>query len=154
MGIYDIGRNIVTGLWEGILSMGSWITEKVTGFFGSLVSGVKETLGIHSPSKVFASIGGYMAEGLGEGWDDEYKRIKKQIEGGLNFGTGTVDFSASGIGATSAGIINSFSTPASGGSNPMTFNLMLPDNTIWARYQLPTLIEVAKANGTPILNPT
>lgn len=153
-GIFDIGANIVSGLWNGISSMGGWIKEKVSGFFSGIVDGAKETLGIQSPSKVFASIGGYMAEGLGQGWENEYGHIKSQIESGLNFGTGTVDFGSSGIGATSAGIINSLSASASGGAGPMTFNLMLPDGTVLARYQLPALIDVAKANGTPILNPT
>lgn len=93
--IKDIGKNIVKGLWEGIKSMATWVTDKVKGFFSGIVSGVKGLLGIKSPSKVFASIGGYMAEGLGEGWENEYGNIKKQIEGDMNFGTATVDFASS-----------------------------------------------------------
>ena len=96
--IKDIGKNIVKGLWEGIKSMATWITDKVKGFFSGIVSGVKGLLGIKSPSKVFASIGGYMAEGLGEGWENEYGNIKKQIEGDMNFGTATVDFASSAAG--------------------------------------------------------
>ena len=96
--IKDIGKNIVKGLWEGIKSMATWITDKVKGFFSGIVSGVKGLLGIKSPSKVFASIGGYMAEGLGKGWENEYGDIKKQIEGDMNFGTATVDFASSAAG--------------------------------------------------------
>lgn len=96
--IKDIGKNIVKGLWEGIKSMATWITDKVKGFFSGIVSGVKGLLGIKSPSKVFASIGSYMAEGLGEGWENEYGNIKKQIEGDMNFGTATVDFASSAAG--------------------------------------------------------
>ena len=96
--IKDIGKNIVKGLWEGIKSMATWVTDKVKGFFSGIVSGVKGLLGIKSPSKVFASIGGYMAEGLGEGWENEYGNIKKQIEGDMNFGTATVDFASSAAG--------------------------------------------------------
>ncbi len=96
--IKDIGKNIVQGLWEGIKSMATWVTDKVKGFFSGIVSGVKGLLGIKSPSKVFASIGGYMAEGLGEGWENEYGNIKKQIEGDMNFGTATVDFASSAAG--------------------------------------------------------
>lgn len=96
--IKDIGKNIVKGVWEGISSMVTWIKDKVTGFFGGIVGGVKKILGIKSPSKVFASIGGYMAEGLGEGWENEYGDIKKRIEGDMNFGTATVDFASSASG--------------------------------------------------------
>ena len=105
--IKDIGKNIVKGLWEGIKSMATWITDKVKGFFSGIVSGVKGLLGIKSPSKVFASIGGYMAEGLGKGWENEYGDIKKQIEGDMNFGTATLDFASSAVGRYNGAIQSS-----------------------------------------------
>jgi hypothetical protein len=88
--IVDVGKQIVKGLWEGIKAMGSWIGDKVSGFFSRIVSGVKSKLGIHSPSRVFAGIGENMALGLGEGWDSEYDSIKRGITGGLNFGTAQI----------------------------------------------------------------
>lgn len=96
------------GVWEGISAMASWIKDKVTGFFSGIVGSVKGLLGIQSPSKVFASIGGYMADGLGKGWEDEYSGIKKQIEGGMDFGTATVDFASSGIGRYSGTLQSAF----------------------------------------------
>ena len=106
--IIDIGKNIVKGLWEGIKSMVTWIADKVKGFFSGIVNGVKGFLGIKSPSKVFASIGGYMAEGLGEGWENEYGNIKKQIEGDMNFGTATVKFASSGVGQYTGAMQSAF----------------------------------------------
>lgn len=88
--ILDVGKNIVEGLWNGIKNMGSWITGKVKDFFGGIVGGVKNFLGIHSPSKVFAGIGGFMAEGLGEGFDDQFKYVKKDIENSMSFDAGTI----------------------------------------------------------------
>lgn len=88
--IFDVGKNIVEGLWNGIKNMGSWITGKVKDFFGGIVGGVKNFLGIHSPSKVFAGIGGFMAEGLGEGFDDQFKSVKKDIENSMSFDAGTI----------------------------------------------------------------
>ena len=88
--IFDVGKNIVEGLWNGIKSMGSWVSGKVKDFFGGIVGGVKDFLGIHSPSKVFAGIGGFMAEGLGEGFDDQFKSVKKDIENSMNFDAGTI----------------------------------------------------------------
>ena len=88
--IFDVGKNIVEGLWNGIKNMGSWIAGKVKDFFGGIVGGVKNFLGIHSPSKVFAGIGGFMAEGLGEGFDNEFSDIKKNIENSMNFEAGTI----------------------------------------------------------------
>ena len=88
--ILEVGKNIVHGVWEGIKSAASWIRDKVTNFFGGIVDGVKDFLGIHSPSKVFAGIGGFMAEGLGVGFDDEFSGIKKNIENSMNFDAGTI----------------------------------------------------------------
>lgn len=88
--IFDVGKNMVEGLWHGIKNMGSWFTGKVKGFFGGIVGGVKDFLGIHSPSKVFAGIGGFMAEGLGDGFDDQFKSVKKDIENSMDFDAGTI----------------------------------------------------------------
>lgn len=88
--IFDVGKNIVEGLWNGIKNMGSWVSGKVKDFFGGIVGGVKDFLGIHSPSKVFAGIGGFMAEGLGEGFDDQFNSVKKDIENSMDFDAGTI----------------------------------------------------------------
>lgn len=49
--------------------MGNWIKDKVKGFFGGIVDGVKGLLGIHSPSTVFADIGKFSMKGLAQGID-------------------------------------------------------------------------------------
>lgn len=76
----DIGKNIVEGVWNGITAMGSWIKDKVSGFFGGIVDGVKGLLGIHSPSTVFAGIGDNMAAGLGKGFESTIGSVTKDIE--------------------------------------------------------------------------
>lgn len=92
--IIEIGKNIVKGIWEGIKSLAGWIKDNVNGFFGDIVNGVKNALGIHSPSTVFAGIGENMALGLSDGWDSEYNKIKRNITNGLDFGTATIDTKA------------------------------------------------------------
>ena len=150
--VIDVGKDIVRGVWEGIKAMGSWIKEKVSGFFGGIVDNVTGVLGIHSPSRVFAGIGENMALGLGEGWDDKYGNIKRGITSGLDFGTASVGFADSGIGISSAAIVNGLGEgKQSGGS--FTFNLMFPDMTKFASYVFDPLTGYAQANGTPILNP-
>ena len=94
-----------------------------------------------------------MAEGLAEGWDKEYNGIKRSIEKDLNFGSATVDFSSSGLGVSSAGIINGVANSGSESGGEITANLMLPDGTVLARYYLKSFISEAAANGTPIANP-
>ena len=151
--IKEVGTNIVSGVWTGINEKVEWFTDKVRGFFGGIVDGVRDVLGIHSPSRVFAGIGGFMAEGLGEGWDKQYDAVKRDIEGGLHFDAGTVDFSASAVGVSSAGIINGFASANREDGKAIEVVLKLPDNTELARYYLPSFIDVARSNGTPIANP-
>ena len=79
-GIVDVGKEIVRGIWDGITSMASWITDKVTGFFSGIVDGVKDFLGIHSPSRVFAGMGENMALGLGQGFAGEMRGVQRQID--------------------------------------------------------------------------
>lgn len=104
--IKDIGKNIVNGVWQGIQGMVSWFTDKVKGFFRGIINNVKNVLGIHSPSKVFASIGKYMAEGLGEGWDDKFSDVRNEINKSLAFDDPSMSINASvhKIGAEAAGI--------------------------------------------------
>ena len=83
--ILDIGKNIVEGVWQGIKNAAKWLKDKVFGFFDGIIGGVKDFLGIHSPSRVFADMGKNMALGIGEGWDNQYDSIKKDIESGMNF---------------------------------------------------------------------
>lgn len=107
----DIGKNIVTGVWEGIKAMGSWIKEKVSGFFSGIVDSVKGVLGIQSPSKVFAGIGGYMAEGLGDGFNREMSGVQRRIDRSMaelaGNASATVRVSGSVTGPQEAGISSS-----------------------------------------------
>ena len=65
--IVDIGRNLIEGLWDGINGAKDWIKDKVSGWAGDFVDGVKDFFGIHSPSKVFASMGDYVVQGFAQG---------------------------------------------------------------------------------------
>lgn len=152
--LFETGKNIVTGLWDGAKSLWNGFTSWVGNGFNSLVGGVQNLLGIHSPSRVFAGIGKNMVLGLGEGWNSEIDGVKKQIESGMNFGTASVDFASSGLGVSSAGIINGMVSGAKQGNSQYTFNLVLPDGTALASYVFNPLVDYSKANGTPILNPT
>lgn len=110
--IINIGKNIVQGVWQGISNAASWLVNKVKSFFSGIVNSVLGFLGIRSPSRVFANIGQNMALGIGEGWDDEYGKIRKDIESGMNFGTASVDFASSGLGRSQASMSGALSRMA------------------------------------------
>jgi len=63
--MFNIGKDIVTGLWNGIQNMAGWLKDKVVGFFKNLLPDwAEKALGIASPSKVFANIGKNIVSGL------------------------------------------------------------------------------------------
>ena len=92
----SIGKNIVDGIKNGFVNMWNSFKQTVENVFTGLVDGVKSFLGIASPSKVFAGIGGYMAEGLGQGFDKEFSNVKRGIQSKLDFGTMTFGMSSFG----------------------------------------------------------
>lgn len=82
--IKEIGKNIVEGLWNGIKNATTWIKDKVAGFAKGILDGMKNALGIHSPSKEFAKLGNYSGLGFGEGFEKSlgsvYKDMQKAVE--------------------------------------------------------------------------
>lgn len=74
--IVEAGRNLVTGLWNGISSGWSWLINQVKSLARNLVTSVKNTLGIHSPSTVFAGIGENLAQGLDVGYTVEWDEFE------------------------------------------------------------------------------
>lgn len=66
------GRQVVTGLWNGIAGMGGWLYSKVANFVShNVVSAAKSFLHIGSPSKLMADqIGHWIPAGVAQGVDD------------------------------------------------------------------------------------
>lgn len=57
--LYNKGMNIVQGLWNGIKSMGGWLSSTLIGWARDLIPGpIAKALGIASPSKVMATVVG------------------------------------------------------------------------------------------------
>ena len=79
-GVVNIGKNIVTGIWQGIQNAKSWLMSKVRGFAKSILNGIKGALGIHSPSTEFAIVGKYSVLGYTEGLDDMKSNVQNTID--------------------------------------------------------------------------
>ncbi|AXW38820.1 hypothetical protein MAFF301069_22390 [Ralstonia pseudosolanacearum] len=63
----EFGSNIVQGLANGIRSAIGWVTDAVGSVASGAITAFKSLLGIHSPSRVFAELGGFTMAGLGDG---------------------------------------------------------------------------------------
>jgi phage-related protein len=65
-----VGRDLIVGLWNGMVGMWQWFRDSIYNFFaGIMPQWVKDALGIASPSKLFAAIGKELPAGLAIGMD-------------------------------------------------------------------------------------
>lgn len=143
--IKECGKNIVEGLWNGITSMGSWLSDKISGFFNGIVAGAKKALGIHSPSRVFKDeVGKYMAQGVGVGFEDEFDFVEDSIYSqfdtfidGINLDA-VVDINSSSMGraiTVGTGITNNYSSldksSSANSSITQNINIVNPKSTAY-----------------------
>ena len=82
----SLGKEIVDGVLGGLKKAWSSLKKWFTDAWDNLVGGVKDLLGIHSPSRVFAGIGKNMALGVGEGWEDAFGDVEDEIYDSMDFG--------------------------------------------------------------------
>lgn len=86
----DVGTNIIMGILEGIWNVikgvGTWIWNNVC---KPIIEAVKNFFGIHSPSTVFAELGGFLMQGMLNGikavWETISSWFNSAFEGLKNF---------------------------------------------------------------------
>ena len=81
LAIWEVGKQIVLGLIQGIRDNAGSIWDFVSGIFNGLIDFIKGIFGIHSPSLVMIAIGGMLIAGLVTGistnWDTIWEKIKE-----------------------------------------------------------------------------
>lgn len=98
--VMSIGSDIVSGVWNGIKNAAGWFTDQVKGFFSGIVDGVKDALGIGSPSKVFRDeIGRWLPPGVVQGFEAAMPSAMKTIQKVLNKGINGIDTDDISVGA-------------------------------------------------------
>lgn len=91
----EIGGNIISGIKEGIKNAWNNLVSWFKGLFNDLIGIAKKILGIASPSKVFKKLGSFTAQGFGIGFDDEFARVKGDMEDALAFDDASIGINAS-----------------------------------------------------------
>lgn len=157
--IVEIGGNLLKGIWDGICGAADWLWSQIEGFFGGIVDGICDFLGIHSPSRVFADIGKNMALGAGEGFDDEFAGIQKDINDQLDF-SGSADLvvnnkrnyieTYSGAGEPGAGFTGAGASAAAA-PQPLVVIVQLESGLEVARAFLEDINDARRLDGLPAL---
>lgn len=105
--LYNKGRDVVTGLWNGISSLGGWLWSQVRNFVSSnIVDAASSFLNIGSPSKLMADeIGHWLPPGIAQGAEDNRGVLDATMRGLVDPGLampGASSFGARASGATAA----------------------------------------------------
>lgn len=74
------GGDIVRGIITGITGMLGQLRDTIVGAASSAANWFKSKLGIHSPSRLFASFGGFMMQGLDQGIARDQDRPVERID--------------------------------------------------------------------------
>lgn len=103
--VMSIGSDIVSGVWNGIKNAARWFTDQVKGFFSGIVDGVKDALGIGSPSKVFRDeIGKWLPPGVAQGFKAALPAAMNSMEKDLNKGIDSIEPDDVSVTATATAI--------------------------------------------------
>ena len=76
-----IGRNIINGVVNGVASVAGNLYNKMRNVASSALSSFKSTLGIHSPSRVFATAAGFIVAGIVQGIDKNQNKAVSAMSG-------------------------------------------------------------------------
>lgn len=112
----DFGKNIIQGLINGFTSLFPNVAKLIGDMAAKLPEPVRKALGIHSPSRVFAQLGGFTMAGLGQGLAKGEGAVLKQVASTAK--------QLTAAGAATLGI--GFGTPAMADQSPLQFDRRPP----------------------------
>ena len=77
----SVGKNLVSGLWQGMNNSYTWLKNKIRSWVGNVTEFLKSLFGIHSPSRVTAYMGEMLDAGLAEGIEDNTAEPMRAMRG-------------------------------------------------------------------------
>ena len=98
-----VGKNLITGLWNGISNKVQWLKDKISELGTTVTSTIKKKLGIKSPSRLWRDeIGSNLALGLGEGFTDTMKEVEGDMVDSMDGLTGSMSANITANGTAGA----------------------------------------------------
>jgi phage-related protein len=138
MMLIDVGVDLITGLWNGIKSMGAWLKGKIIAWAKENIPGpFLEALGITSPSKVMADqVGKMIPAGIVMGIEQNASSVQDAI------GRLTSDLTLAELRTTAR-----LTAPPSAAAGVVDRPIRMPDGTLfgWVR-------DIASDEATLVLN--
>ena len=92
-GAGSIGKNLVQGIWNGISNAKAWVLDKIAGFGGAIIKGIKGIFGIKSPSRVMEDeVGEMLPPGIGKGFENSMPDLQKDVNDELEAMTAKMEY--------------------------------------------------------------
>ena len=82
--MWEIGKDLIMGMWNGINDHISWIVNKIKGFGNSVLNAIRGIFGTHSPSTEFEWIGKMNMLGLEQGMESMKDKVQSTIDSAFN----------------------------------------------------------------------
>lgn len=79
----NVGLMLMEGVAKGVRDGKSGVVNAIAEVLAAAVRAARAAMDINSPSGVYEEIGGYMAEGVGVGWNKKLKKLSGIITGGM-----------------------------------------------------------------------
>jgi phage-related protein len=147
-GIVDSFKNIGAQMWDGLKSGFDAAVNKAKDWGSNVADSFKSFFGIHSPSRLFMEYGGFMAEGLGIGWDNKIDSVVRDMSKGVNV-HGNIDFASSSLGKSSSAQINTMLSGMSERGGNYNINLVVDGRTL-ANVVFDPLNNISKQKGVAV----
>lgn len=149
----EVGRNLLTGLWNGISDKVAWLKQQVSGIVDRIKSWFTGKNGFdeHSPSKWSNGVAKYVMQGMADGFENGLPSLMGSVDGvtdriknGLDFGTASIGYAASATGS----LARSANRRAGDEMRPIVidFTAQLDGKTL-VRQMVPIMRNEARAMG-------
>lgn len=79
----NVGLMLMEGVAQGVRDGKSGVVNAIAEVLAAAVRAARASMDINSPSGVYEEIGGYMAEGVGVGWNKKLKKLSGIVAGGM-----------------------------------------------------------------------
>jgi hypothetical protein len=116
--LYNAGMDLLKGLLDGIESQVSAVVHAATNVGGAIKSGIKDVLGIFSPSREAHILGAFFSQGLGEGVTSGIgdvtaaaRAVANAARGGLSGGLALAGGGGLALPGAGGGVLGSASQP-------------------------------------------
>ncbi|NEA50459.1 hypothetical protein [Streptomyces sp. SID10815] len=142
--MYQNGISVAEGIVKGLESQQAAIEKQMLKIADAMVAAIKKSLGIHSPSRVFAKLGSFVGLGFAKGVEGQSSRVARAVDA-LTARPSTADYAAA---ARSVSAAVSSGMGSTGGSVTKVLNYYAaPNSSLDSQEELFTAANRARMVG-------